>query len=378
MKKLIFALVSLVGLSQMVAARPHEAPRYRYERVMQWWLDNLENLRPTDIRIGDSDKNWPIGKAPGNGWRPVNSKNSKLGACHARDLFFYVADPFTNAPRKIKLREYMPPNGHADLQNLKKLILLPPTGGQNRGDKGVGSYLCPYGFHLVILKTDLSEEIGTRFKDKKSNKEKFAFTEEEISAEYTDRGAVRALVDVGYALSYLRPKHNMQVGIIGSSVGGIMAALNVSLNSKINVAAIIMAGGNMPHILAHSDLDSLAELGRKRRELNPMCAEVNPLNCTNEDYEKWLESRIGIEPLVYAEASTGKKILQFLNKDDLTVPGADQRALAQAFDHSGNSHKVDYYKNRTHVGSITDVYLFQLDKLVDFFMDHLREGNNPN
>jgi dipeptidyl aminopeptidase/acylaminoacyl peptidase len=102
-----------------------------------------------------------------------------------------------------------------------------------------------------------------------------------------------------------------RIGIFGISMGGIKGALLLPLEKRISAAAIGLAGGDLPYIMAHSTEPGVA----KRRE-----KELKERNLTLEECEQKLREILKFDPLRYASYVDPKKVLLVLARYDTVVP----------------------------------------------------------
>lgn len=217
---------------------------------------------------------------------------------------------------------------------LSQVIIVPPTGGTNLIDRSYASGLCSRGIHTYILShwTDDDEynlelPIHTRFYG-------------------------RAFRAIGLLVKEIAPKG--KIGILGTSVGGLHAAIAASHYPEITSAYIITGGAHIPSIIANSDQDVMKKAWNERR--------VRYRYKDKSEYIAALEKVIELEPLNRLKITPTKKFGLVIGTEDKTVPTVNQERLKSLW----KPEKV-IYKDHDHFWTIINSWLFDADELYGFF-----------
>jgi dienelactone hydrolase len=127
------------------------------------------------------------------------------------------------------------------------------------------------------------------------------------------------VVDVRRAACWLQSRREVdprRIGIVGTSLGGIVGALAVGVDPRFNRNVLIIAGGDPAGVLWHAPetrrvRDRMAELGMTLESLRA-------------------ESR-AIDPVTFARRADPKSILMINASKDETIPRESTVALWEAF-----------------------------------------------
>lgn len=229
---------------------------------------------------------------------------------------------------KAQLLEFLPEEG-----SLERLVLIiPPTGGVNFLDKSYAEKLCEAGVGASIVKGwseddeyNLELEIHTRFYNR----------------------AQRAI-----ALA-LEKYNDIELGILGTSVGGIHAAIAASSYEQIESAFLIVAGGNIDYIVANSSQDVLEDAKKKRLKRYGFRSLI--------EYQRGLKKILPFEPLEMPKPK-GKKLGMIISTNDDVVPTLSQVKLAN---HWQPSYKSEFWLG--HTPTVVAAWLFSSNEIVNFF-----------
>ncbi len=200
---------------------------------------------------------------------------------------------------KVKIRLYSPRT-----PGIRQVVILPPTGGENRADRNLAKELCSRG-HLVKV-VDYPQFV--------------------IAPEDFD-GHERATIDTMNALSGFFEKETAPTAIVGASLGGIYASLvhSLAVNPEWKNFAVVdslvttVAGGSLAEVLTYSALDHV----KKTRESRLAGGTFRTL----QDYQNFLDDHIATDLLKLARPGN---VLAFTSNKDSIVPTKTQLALAEA------------------------------------------------
>jgi dienelactone hydrolase len=169
------------------------------------------------------------------------------------------------------------------------VIVLPITQG-NYHSKQMAHFLADRGF--VGLRFDSRGDRFARVRTGEKPIEAF----EQFLKEY--------VIDVLRSVDWLREHPRVdpeRIGIMGISMGGLVAAIATGVDPRIKAGVLMLAGGNLTGILLSTKEPSLVEV-RKRIE--------DQEDLTREELRREMELRFrNIDPLVYAERIDPSNVL---------------------------------------------------------------------
>lgn len=262
-----------------------------------------------------------------------------LTLCPTTDLRLAVQDPVTKAPGFVQARVYDPLSA-ADRDGGRAVLVLPPTGGENVLDQGYANALCSAGIRAVLVQTWFQQ------------------TEATLDMAMHDNGAVRSLSAIRHLLDWLKPARASQVGILGTSVGALSSALALGFDSRLNTAALIVGGVDMPAIIAATTEKGGAALRDAR---------MKAYGFKNQDeYLAALRQNVKIDPAQFTDFSGPKNVLAFVGTKDVTVPTANQLELVKDFAATSDEYAGD------HVATILNTFTWKRGKIVSYFQEKLR------
>ena len=131
----------------------------------------------------------------------------------------------------------------------------------------------------------------------------------------TVRGMTQAVCDIRRAASWLGAQEEVdreQLGIMGISLGGITAALAISIEPRFSKACLLLAGGDM------------GEVAWTSTEMEPLRKQWAEKGGTKEELFAALKV---VDPVTYAQPVPGRKILMLNASHDEVVPPACTKAL---------------------------------------------------
>ncbi len=234
---------------------------------------------------------------------------------------------------KVKIRLYSPRSSVT-----RQVVILPPTGGENRADRNLAKELCSRG-HLVKV-VDYPQFV--------------------IAPEDFD-GHERATIETMNALSGFFENETLPTSIVGASLGGIYASLVHSLAispewknfAVVDALVTVVAGGSLAEVLTYSTLDHV----KKTREARLAGGTFRTL----QDYQNFLDEHIANDLLKLAR--TGN-VLAFTSNKDSVVPTKTQLALAEA--HGVKPIRVS---RLGHSGTVAYVFYRKIGTIHQFLKD---------
>lgn len=257
--------------------------------------------------------------------------------CRTSDLRIKAMDAVTKDQSEIEIRLYTPKTRvPAD----RAIIILPTIRGENMIDRDYANSFCTDGIRAALV-------LGW------SHDRDF-----EVDMSMHDIAALRALTSIRHVVDYLNPTRPNQIGLLGTSLGGITGSMVVGFERRINVATFIVGGIGLAEIMAYSNEKSVVDLREERMK-------KYRLN-TVEDYIAALKKSIMFEPGDFVDYSGPKKVLSFVALSDSKVPTSSQQALARAF----GTQSIDY--DADHVATVIHTNLFESGRIRDFFINNLQ------
>jgi hypothetical protein len=269
----------------------------------------------------------------------VKREGYSFSLCPMKSLRLEILDAVTRRPAVVEAKIYLPRRRQAKSE-LRSVIILPPTGGENMLDRGYANALCAAGFQSVLVSGWTHQ------------------TDSKLELSVHDEGALRALSAVRHVLDYLNPTRNTQVGILGTSVGALSASLALGFDARLQSSVLIVGGVDLPQIYAHSDERGAVKLREQRMRALGFG--------TRKNYLAALRQHVRIEPRDFAGHSGPKNVLAFIGSDDTTVPTRNQEELAAVF----RAERAVYSGN--HFQTILHTYWRERPRITRFFQRNLR------
>jgi len=216
--------------------------------------------------------------------------------------------------------------------SLQSILIIPPTGGTNFLDRSYAKVLCENGFDVVILERWTQDD------------------EYSLDLQVHERFYERGQRAIGIVLENIKSPF---VGILGTSVGAIHAAIAVAQFSKIRAAFSIAGGVSISEIVALSDQEVLVDAKEKRFKIHGFK--------NNQEYIEALKPYLTLEPLLLP-SPLGKQLGMMISTADKTVPTSSQRMLQNLW-----SPEMVLEVSGSHKSSIVKTWLFHRQKIVNFF-----------
>lgn len=261
--------------------------------------------------------------------------------CNLKAVRIYGQDPLTFQEREIQANVYVPRNRTAPESEMRTILLVPPTGGENALDRLYALHFCNDGFRVLILQ----RWAGDRDTD--------------LDPSMHDRGTILSQAAVRHAVTYLNPARPSLLGILGTSVGALIASISLGLDERISAGVLIVGGVGIADIIAHSDETTLTQLRNARKEHFHFADDA--------EYREALAKAVLIDPADFVGLYGDKKVRLMLAEDDTTVPTLNQKAMLSLLPQA-ESH----WFPGDHVDVIKEVALWHKSDLSDFFSKALR------
>ena len=217
---------------------------------------------------------------------------------------------------------------------LGTVLILPPTGGATILDQSFAEKLADRGFNAVILEKwtgdaedSLDLEIHKRFYER------------------SQRAIALVVENTDSAF----------IGVLGTSVGAIHAAVATHHIARIKAAFLVVGGAPIAEVIASSDQKVLREAKEKR---------FATMGFTSlEHYTKALDETLAMDPFKSPDGIAGKRLAMVVAQNDTTVPGRNQMALRDLW-----KPELVLETSRKHTLAIVKTWFFYRDDIADFFV----------
>lgn len=220
------------------------------------------------------------------------------------------------------------------------VFFLPPIVGETAIDRSLAKRLCQNGVTGLIL--NVVKEIS----------EKEATTDLTIH----DDSYIRASRGVRAVIEYLEnePRLNGHYGILGMSLGGMIAAYVAGTEPLIKASVIIVGAGNVPGVLSYSDQELVVAQRESRKKFFNVSSQA--------EYEELLNKFILKDPILVARNILPGSSYLFIAQNDTTVPTRYQRELALAM-----RDPLIYEMRGGHLSGIIKAGTLHSKKIINFF-----------
>jgi hypothetical protein len=217
--------------------------------------------------------------------------------------------------------------------NKKSILIVPPTGGTNFLDRSYAKVLCKNGFDVFILERWTDDD------------------EYSLDLSIHERFYARGQKAIEIALENIKSPF---VAILGTSVGGIHAAIAIARFKNLNAAFAIASGASIGEIIALSDQEVLVQARKQRFEIHGFKDD--------QEYIEALTPHLPLEPLQLPTPPKHKQLGMVIARADTTVPTQTQRVLEQLW-----MPRVVVEVSGNHFFSILKTWFFHRRKIVEFF-----------
>lgn len=222
----------------------------------------------------------------------------------------------------------------------RAVLVMPPTGGTNVIDRSYARRLCKAGFDVSILEGWTGDD------------------EYALDLGVHQRFYERAQRAIAAVLAASPARFH---GLLGTSVGGIHAAVAASAHERLHAVFVVTAGAPISRVIVDSDQQAMRDAKRLRRERLGFKDD--------EEYRKALDARIRLDPFKLPPRYKGKRLGMAVSPADTTVPYSTQKALQELW-----SPARVIVVGGGHMGSIVRTWLFHSDEIEEFF----RSASEPS
>jgi len=128
----------------------------------------------------------------------------------------------------------------------------------------------------------------------------------------------QAVLDAMRLIDWLQSQPQVEpgkIGIVGISLGAIVSALVLGVETRVQSGVLVLGGANLAHVLWRS----------------PLTMNVRgELRSKGIGYERLREEMASVEPLTFLHGQYGDRVLMVNGRYDLVVPREDALALRRA------------------------------------------------
>lgn len=259
--------------------------------------------------------------------------------CTSQIRTFAMTDPVDGTAWPLLTKEYSPRKSVSPV-----IFILPPIVGETQLDREFAVRFCNAGITVYILHVMRPVNRERELHDFSVHDEAF----------------IRAHAAVKHVIFDLESERTLlpRYGIMGMSLGGVLAAYVAGVEPKILASTIIAGAGNTPGLLAYSDQRIVVNLRQRRmRELNIPTART---------YEAQLRSVLKIDPLNVVARIEPRSMYLFIPNSDRTVPVRYQRELQAAV-----REPIVYVMRGNHRTGLAKASRLHGGKIVSFFTRRL-------
>lgn len=196
-------------------------------------------------------------------------------------------------------------------------IVLPIANGRNLMlEKAVALYLANQGILGVVMPMPYQFERG---KDAKAANA-LQMADAKTGLKLFFQGTEQAVSDVRRVRQWLVSQRGIdpdKVGLVGISLGSIIASVTYSIDTRFSAAVLVLCGGDLPDVIWHGSKETR---GLKKAIIG-----------MGHDLEWTREMLRPVDPLTYATPQRGKGVLMVNAKDDEVFPTDSTMKLNHAY-----------------------------------------------
>ena len=128
----------------------------------------------------------------------------------------------------------------------------------------------------------------------------------------------QAVLDTMRLMDWLQSQPQVasgKLGIVGISLGAIIGALVLGVETRVQSGVLVLGGANLAHVLWRS----------------PLTMNIrSELRSKGIGYERLREEMVSVEPLTFLHGQYGERVLMVNGRYDLVIPREDALALRRA------------------------------------------------
>lgn len=268
-----------------------------------------------------------------NNYEEVESTQTSAGHCWVYSKKITVTYPTSSDPLVVNLRQYIPNRNRLGTEQVPAVLMLPPIGGENMLDRRMAETFCANSISAIILTDDFG------YIDAQSQGD-LRPVEDHQETFYRVGAAVKGTLAL---ISDDEQVNETKVGLFGVSLGGVLGAFMMGTQEAISAGYFVVAGGDIPEILAVSQQSEVSRIRRKRMETEGLH--------TQEEYEDFLRQHILFDPLDMAKTMLPETIEMVVARRDTSVPTPNQEILHSAYGEP-SAHYHNYGHSQTVIATL--------------------------
>jgi len=295
---------------------------------------------------------------------PPATQTLQLGSTKPRDGYRYQTghilqpDPYGEQPLRTDFELY-----RAETDRPAPLVLvLTPYRGVTFADTGYAEALARAGMHAAVIAVPRNAY------------------RQDAGIDYIDRFFVRHTANVLALKQALQghPLSPIQVSasaILGTSLGAIRASILFGVDPQLRAAVLIMPGGDLPKLIAHTVLQPIA-LWREQflfPELQdePFAIAPEATDAERLAFERRLRPHVHTDPLDFVRSNDAADVLMVRSDNDTFVPRINQDRLFEAYRSSGQQPQQIEGSGLGHYATVLAVYQEDRGRIVEFLRQRL-------
>ena len=275
--------------------------------------------------------------------------------CWIYEQFVDTEYPQSMEPLRVQQHLYIPSRRQLGDKKVPLVILIPPVGGINPLDTQTAKTLCNNNIAALIVANDFANV-------------EYQAEIELLPVEDHQETYYRITAAVKAAIAQVDEDPNLdseKIGLFGVSLGGILSSFVMAAQERIAAGYFVVAGGDVPDILAHSAQDKIAKIRRRRMQAEGFS--------TADEYEMYLRQHLQIDPIDISTTMLPETLRMVIAGKDKNVPTSNQWALHVAF----GEPDIDFV-DKNHLQTILNTLFSssKRDKVMRFFKKRF-EFDNP-
>ena len=218
----------------------------------------------------------------------------------------------------------------------KSIIIVPPTGRTNYIDRKYAEQCCAAGFDAYVMDSWTGD------------------IEKTIELEIHQRFYGNAQVAISHVLDQIKSPY---IGLMGTSVGGLHAAIAASYQDRLQAVFVIAGGIPIAEVIVDSDQKAMVNLRKDRQEKYGFKTGEENISAIQKVFE--------YEPMKLPPKYKEKDLGVSVGLKDDTVPTATQTKLEE------------FWKpQNSHFWTIVKTWLFKSSEVLEFF-ENSYESKKP-
>lgn len=261
---------------------------------------------------------------------------SGFAECDGKEKQYSYIDPTDGKIFTAQTKVYIPSRS----TKVPAVFILPPIVGETVLDTRMGKKFCQNGIAAYIL--NVVKVIPPE--------------EENLDIMVHDNSYVRALAGLREVMKNIQadPALNGRFGVMGTSLGGMLAAYIAGSEPAIEASVIVVGAGNVPGVLTYSDQELVEAQRYARYKIFNLKSE--------QEYQDLLRPLVPNDPINVAHEIAPRSMYMFLALNDTTVPTKYQQELRRKV-----PSPLVYEMSGNHFNGIVKAGTIHANKIINFF-----------